>query len=125
MFSSSTQLPFPLKKDGYILSAVSSSNGPCENSKKPIFKNIKLKALVWSNSTVSLEDYDHKSGYPLTNNEFTNGLVSYNLNDHPGKIFRPLMKNRFLLMGTLNSNQSKNDNLIVIMIVTNAIIEVA
>lgn len=124
-FNSSTQLAFPLKNNGKIVSAGSSPNGPCDYPRNPIFKNIKLKALVWSDSIVSIEDYDPSSGYPMSNNEYNNGFVSYNWSDHPARLLRPMMKDRFLVMGTLNSNQSKGDNLLVIMIVKRVVIDVA
>lgn len=120
-----TQMGFPIKANGKILSAGSSLNGPCENPKHAEFKNIKLKALVWTDSTIAIKDYDPQSGFPLTEDKFPNGFVSYSSNDHPAKIFRPTSANRFVVMGTVGGNQNKNDHLLVTLVIDRARMEFA
>ncbi len=124
-FDPITQMAFPIKKDGTILTAGSSPSGPCENPRLPIFKDVQLKALVWTDSTASIQDYDPKTGTPLTQDQYGNGLVTYAYDEHPANIFRPNVPDRFMLIGTARTPGNTTDNLVVIMTFNKGNIEFA
>lgn len=124
-FNAATQLAFPIKNNGEILSAGSSPQGPCDNPKLPIFKDIQLKALVWTDSTIAIKNYDTQTGTPLTDTHFPNGFVTYQYTEHPAKLKRPLDADRFLVMGTFGMDTLKADNQLVILIVNRAGLEFA
>lgn len=124
-FDPSTQMAFPIKKDGAILTAGSSPSGPCENPRLPIFKEVQLKALVWTDSMASIQNYDPKTGMPLTQDQYSNGLVTYAYDEHPANIFRPNVPDRFMLIGTARTPGNMADNLVVIMTFNKGNIELA
>ena len=124
-FDPSTQMAFPIKKDGAILTAGSSSSGPCENPRLPIFKEVQLKALVWADSGVSIQNYDPKTGIPLTQDQYSDGLVTYAYDEHPANIFRPNVPDRFMLIGTARTPGNTADNLVVILTFNKGNIEFA
>ena len=124
-FDATTQMAFPVKNEGKIATSGSSPNGPCVTPKYDIFKKITLKALVWTDSTVEIKDYDPKTGTSLTNDAYKNGLVTYSYNEHPVNLLRPLSVDKFLVMGTFNSEQTGADNMLVILTVNKMRIEFA
>jgi hypothetical protein len=124
-FDPITQMAFPIKKDGAILTAGSSPSGPCENPRLPIFKEMQLKALVWTDSSVAIQNYDPKTGIPLTQEQYSNGLVTYAYDEHPANIFRPNVPDRFMLIGTARTPGNAADNLVVIMTFNKGNIEFA
>lgn len=124
-FDPITQMAFPIKKDGVILTAGSSPSGPCENPRLPIFKEMQLKALVWTDSSVAIQNYDLTTGTPLTQEQYSNGLVTYAYDEHPANIFRPNVPDRFMLLGTARTPENTADNLVVIMTFNKGNIELA
>lgn len=122
----STPLSFPLKDSGKIVIAGSSSNGPHLKQTTPFYKSISLKALVWNDSMVTIKNYDTKTGFPLTEDSFINGFVSYSYDEHPAIFLRPTqLIDKYIVVGTFSSNGSKEDNSLAILSVTVADIKVA
>ena len=114
-----TQLSFPMKKDGQVLTGGSSPFGPFSKPNDKYFKNITLKSLVWNDKDIEIKNYNTETGYPLTDSVWTNGLVSYNYLDHPANLYRPAQANRFHLVSTIKDAQS-NRNFLLILTSTDA-----
>jgi hypothetical protein len=95
-----TELSFPLKRDGKILTGGSSVYGPCQNPADDRYKKVTLKALVWNNHAINVVDYDHSTGGVLNDPSFPNGLVTYDYRDHPANILSGDPVGRYQLLGT-------------------------
>jgi hypothetical protein len=102
-YGDSTQLAFPIKVNGIIQSSGSSPNGPQNAPKIAYYKNTTLKALVWNDTMVSIQNYNPKTGHPLTDNSVKNALVSYDYKDHPAIILRKDPANRYHVLGTIKN----------------------
>ena len=103
-YGDSTQIAFPLKINGTFLTTGSSPFGPQKHPKKDYYKTTTLKALVWNETTISIKDYDTKTGAPLTNPDVKNALVSYDYRDHPAKALYADTPNRYHVLGTKNNH---------------------
>jgi hypothetical protein len=103
-YGDSTQIAFPLKINGKIVTTGSSPYGPQRNPKKEYYKNTTLKALVWNETTVSIENYNTETGEPLTDQKIKNALVSYDYKDHPAKALYGDTPNRYHVLGTKNNH---------------------
>lgn len=103
-YGDSTQLAFPMKINGKFLSTGSSPFGPQKTPKKDYYKTTILKALVWNETTISIKDYDTKTGAPLTDSDVKNALVSYDYKDHPAKALYGDTPNRYHVLGTKNNH---------------------
>ena len=114
-----TQLSFPIKKEGKILTGGSSPFGPIETPNHAYYKKITLKALIWNDIDVQIKDYVVKTGFPLIDSTWKNGLVSYAYLDHPAQLFRPGSRNRYHLISTSKIDDA-NQNVLVILTSDNA-----
>ncbi|MBD1920747.1 hypothetical protein H6F77_06570 [Microcoleus sp. FACHB-831] len=124
-YKASTQLAFPLKVNGQLITAGSSPYGPFSGAANDYYKNIKLKALVWNDNTAYITDYDPKSGFPLTKPSVKNALVSYRYSDHPAKILGKDQANKYHVIGTLNKDKTPGDELILILTVNKTTLDEA
>jgi hypothetical protein len=94
-----TELSFPIKRTGLVLTGGSSPYGPCEYPKDDRYKKVTLKALVWNDQAVKIVDYDHKTGGVLNDQAFSDGLVTYNYVDHPANVLAGDPVGQYQLMG--------------------------
>lgn len=124
-YQSSSQLSFPIKLNGTVITGGSSPYGPIAKPKDGFYSNIRLKALVWDDKSAYITDYNPATGKPLDHKTVKNAIVSYQYSDHPAKIFGGNQKNRYHLMGTLDKDGIKGDELLLIMTVNRATIDEA
>lgn len=109
-YADSTQLSFPIKVNGKILTGGSSPYGPNQNPKHDYYKNAKLLALVFNTNSAKIITYGTSEKNVFQNDDIQNGLVSYNYKEHPAVIFQNNKVTRFLLVGTLHDKSQKNEN---------------
>jgi hypothetical protein len=102
-YDDSTQLAFPIKINGDFVTAGSSPNGPQAKPKLSYYKNTTLKAFVWDDSTAAIQDYNVKTGYPLSDEKIKNAVVSYDYKDHPAKAIYDDPANRYHVLGVINN----------------------
>lgn len=124
-YQSSSQLSFPIKLNGTIITGGSSPYGPIAKPKDGFYTNIRLKALVWDDNSAYITDYNPNTGKPLNDTTVQNAIVSYEYNDHPAKVFGGNQKNRYHLIGTLDKDGISGDELLMIMTVNRATIDEA
>ncbi|MEA5551586.1 hypothetical protein VB713_11445 [Anabaena cylindrica UHCC 0172] len=124
-YKSSTQLAFPVKLNGQVITAGSSPYGPFMKAANDYYKNIKLKALVWNNKNAYITDYEPKSGYPLNQQNVKNAIVTYKYNDHPAKVLGKNPANKYHVIGTLNNDGVPGNELILILTVNQATLDEA
>lgn len=101
-----TELSFPIKRAGKILTGGSSPYGPRLHPADPRYKNVKLKALVWNDRAIKIVDYDHTTGGVLNDTDFPDGLVTYDYRDHPANVLAGDPVGRYQLLGISKSSQS-------------------
>ncbi|MHC5596231.1 MAG: hypothetical protein ACYTXC_09785 [Nostoc sp.] len=124
-YKSSTQLAFPIKLNGQVITAGSSPYGPFSKAATDYYKNIKLKALVWNNKSAYITDYQPEFGYPLNKQSVQNAIVSYSYNDHPAKVLGKNPANKYHVIGTLSKDNARGDELILIVTVNQATLDEA
>ena len=123
-YDPATELSFPIKRDGKIITGGSSPYGPCANPADDRYKIVTLKALVWNERAIQIVDYDHKTGGILNNEAFPNGLVSYDYKDHPANILAGDPVGQYQLMGTFPTRDGGlPDVLFVLTIVKGRMVE--
>lgn len=116
-YKSSTELAFPVKLNGQVITAGSSPYGPFNAAINDYYKNIKLKALVWNKNSAYITDYEPESGYPLNKQRVKNAIVTYQYSDHPAKVLFKNQANKYHVIGTLNKDNIPGDELIFILTV--------
>jgi hypothetical protein len=124
-YQSSTQLSFPIKLNGVVISGGTSPYGPIKQPKDKYYSNIHLKALVWNNKQAYITDYDQVSGAPLNQNAVKNAIVTYRYSDHPAKVLAQNQANKYQVIGTLDKDGVKGDELLLIMTVKKATLDEA
>lgn len=124
-YQSSSQLSFPIKLNGKVITGGSSPYGPIAQPKDKFYRNITLKALVWDEKQVYITDYNPATGAPLSDKSVKNAIATYQYSDHPAKVFGGNQKNRYHLIGTLNKDNIKGDELLLIVTVNRATIDEA
>lgn len=124
-YQSSSQLSFPIKLNGRVITGGSSPYGPIAQPKDKFYRNIRLKALVWDDDAGYITDYNPATGAPLSDRSVKNAIVSYQYSDHPAKVFGGNQKNRYHLIGTLDKDGISGDELLLIMTVNRATIDEA
>ncbi len=124
-YQSSSQLSFPIKLNGTVITGGSSPYGPIAKPKDKFYSNIKLKALVWDDNSAYITDYNPSTGEPLSDNSVKNAIATYQYSDHPAKVFGGNQKNRYHLMATLDKDGIKGDELLLIITVNRATIDEA
>ncbi|QKQ75783.1 phosphodiester glycosidase family protein [Nostoc sp. TCL240-02] len=124
-YESSTQLSFPIKLNGVVISGGNSPYGPIKEPKDKYYSNIRLKALVWDNKQASITDYNQVSGAPLNQKAVKNAIVTYRYSDHPAKVLAQNQANKYQIIGTLDKDGVKGDELLLIMTVKKATLDEA
>ncbi|MCP2728482.1 hypothetical protein NJ959_08335 [Symplocastrum sp. BBK-W-15] len=124
-YQSSSQLSFPIKLNGTVITGGSSPYGPIAQPKDKFYRNIHLKALVWDDNSAYITDYNPATGAPLSDRSVKNAIVSYQYSDHPAKVFGGNQKNRYHLISTLDKDGINGDELLLIMTVNKATIDEA
>jgi hypothetical protein len=106
-YDASTQLSFPLKGNGNLLTGGSSPYGPIENPAHPRYRDIQLLALTWDNQgQASLSPYSPVTGNPLSDKTISNAIVSYRYQDHPSILLGGNPSNRYHVIGTYHSTST-------------------
>ncbi|MBN3927484.1 hypothetical protein [Nostoc sp. NMS4] len=124
-YQSSTQLSFPIKLNGVVITGGTSPYGPIKEPKDKYYRNIRLKALVWDEKQAYITDYNPASGTPLNQKRVKNAIATYLYSDHPAKVLAQNQANKYQLIGTLNKDGVKGDELLLIMTVNKATLDEA
>ncbi|WP_414572695.1 hypothetical protein [Nostoc sp. CCY 9925] len=124
-YQPSTQLSFPIKLNGVVISGGNSPYGPVKEPKDKYYSNIRLKALVWDDKQAYITNYDQVSGAPLNQKAVKNAIVTYRYSDHPAKVLAQNQVNKYQVIGTLNKDGVKGDELLLIMTVNQATLDEA
>jgi hypothetical protein len=119
-YKSSSQLSFPVKLNGKVISAGNSPYGPVRKPADKYYSNIRLKALVWDEKQAYIADYNPTTGFPLNQKNVQNAIVTYKYSDHPSKVLAKNQVNKFHVLGTLNKDRIKGDELLLIVTVNRA-----
>ncbi|MGB8703060.1 MAG: hypothetical protein WCD18_26890, partial [Thermosynechococcaceae cyanobacterium] len=91
----------------------------------PYYRTVRLKALIWDDQQVAIQDYDPKTGSPLNQATVQDALVSYLYSDHPAHVFSPKAVNRYHLLGTLNQDGQGGDETLAIITINRGTLEEA
>ncbi|MFN6534762.1 MAG: hypothetical protein RM021_000115 [Nostoc sp. EkiNYC01] len=124
-YQSSSQLSFPIKLNGVVISGGNSPYGPVKKPKDKYYSNIRLKALVWDEKQAYITNYDQVSGAPLNQKAVKNAIVTYQYSDHPAKVLAQNLVNKYQVIGTLNKDGVKGDELLLIMTVNQTTLDEA
>lgn len=122
-YNDSTQLAFPIKIDGKVLTGGSSPYGPCDSPMHAYYKKAQLKALVINRESAAIMNYHHQAGYPLNLWSVKNALVTYSYKDHPANLLANNPVNRYHVIGTLNNDNIPGDELLLILTVNKTTLE--
>jgi hypothetical protein len=82
-YEEATELTFPVKAAGRLVTGGSSRWGPCAAPADPRWAGVKLRALVWDAERCAIHDHDPASHASLG---LADGLVSYAWRDHPAAV---------------------------------------
>jgi hypothetical protein len=119
-----TELSFPIKQAGRVITGGSSPYGPRANPADPRYKNVRLKALVWNDRTIQVVDYDHLTGGILNDPTFPDGLVTYDYKDHPANVLAGDPVGQYQLLGTFATRDGGlPDVLFVLTIIKGRMVE--
>jgi hypothetical protein len=121
----SSQLSFPVKVNGQIVTAGNSPYGPIKQPKDEFHQTVRLKALVWNEKEVYITDYTPETGKPLSDREVQNAVVTYLYSDHPAKVLANNPINRYHVIGTLNKDGTDGDESLAILTVNRATLDEA
>ncbi|MFN6466020.1 MAG: phosphodiester glycosidase family protein [Nostoc sp. DedVER02] len=124
-YQSSSQLSFPIKLNGVVITGGTSPYGPIKEPKDKYYSNIRLKTLVWDNKQAYITDYNQASGSPLNQNGVKNAIVTYSYSDHPAKVLAQNQVNKYQVIGTLDKDGLKGNELLLIMTVKQATLDEA
>ncbi|MBX9259203.1 hypothetical protein H1Q63_35675 [Desmonostoc muscorum CCALA 125] len=124
-YQSSSELSFPIKLNGVVISGGTSPYGPVKEPKDKYYSNIRLKALVWDDRQAYITNYDQVSGAPLNQKAVKNAIVTYQYSDHPAKVLARNQVNKYQVIGTLNKDGVKGDELLLIMTVNQTTLDEA
>ncbi|MDZ8189435.1 MAG: hypothetical protein RMX96_31935 [Nostoc sp. ChiSLP02] len=124
-YQSSTQLSFPIKLNGVVITGGSSPYGPIAQPKDKYYSHIRLKALVWDDKQAYITNYDQVSGAPLNQKAVKNAIVTYKYSDHPAKVLAQNQVNKYQVIGTLNKDGVPGDELLLIVTVNQATLDEA
>lgn len=113
-YQKSTRLSFPLKLNGTVITTGSSPYGPIPKPADPYYRNIQLKALIWSNTKATIAPYNPANGSPLNQASVQNALVSYRYKDHPAYALAGDPANRYHVLGILNPTDAGKTNRLLI-----------
>lgn len=124
-YKSSTQLSFPIKLNGKVISAGNSPYGPISQPMDAFYSKVRLKALVWDDKQAYITDYDPTTGAPLNERGVQNAMVTYKYSDHPAKVLAQNQANRYHVIGTLDFDGIRGDELLLIVTVNQATLDKA
>ena len=124
-YKPSTQVSFPVKLNGKVVTAGSSPYGPVRKPATTYYRNIRLKALVWDDYGAYITDYNPTTGAPLNKPIVKNAIVTYAAIDHPAKVLGRNQVNRYHVIGTLDKDGKKGDELVLILTVNRATLDEA
>ncbi len=124
-FKSSSQLSFPVKLNGKVITGGNSPYGPIRQPKDPRYANIRLKALVWDDQKAYIFNYNPATGASLNSKSVQNAIVTYQYTDHPAKIIGKNPANKYHVVGTLNKDGIPGDELLLIVTVNQATLDEA
>jgi hypothetical protein len=99
-YDAETELSFPIKRAGRILTGGSSPYGPIKAPKDARYKSVVLKAMFWNDATIGITDYDPVTGGVLNDPRYPDALVSYDYKDHPATILAGDPVGKYQLMAT-------------------------
>jgi hypothetical protein len=113
-YERSTRLSFPIKLNGKVVTTGSSPYGPIQKPADAYYRNIQLKTLTWNDTQASVLDYNLASGYPLSQSNIANAVVSYAYQDHPAYALAGDPVNRYHVLGVLQKEQNPQANRLLI-----------
>jgi len=103
-YQPSTQLSFPVKAGGVLLSAGSSPYGPVPQAKHPYYRMVSLRVLSWDEHRVSIGRYSPATGAPLDDPGTRDALVTYRYTDHPSYALDADPPNRYQVLGVVGTD---------------------
>ncbi|TAG96693.1 MAG: hypothetical protein EAZ09_10555 [Oscillatoriales cyanobacterium] len=124
-YKRSTQLSFPIKFNGQVITGGNGTYGPVKKPKDGRYKNVRLKALVWNDREAYITNYEPKTGKPLNQKEVQNAVVTYEYKHHPAKLLSKNPANRYHVIGTLDKDGRKGNELLAIITVNEATLDLA
>ncbi|MEG4014762.1 MULTISPECIES: hypothetical protein [unclassified Microcoleus] len=124
-YQRSTQLSFPVKFNGQVITGGNSIYGPVKKPKDGLYKNVRLKALVWNDREAYITNYEPQTGTPLNQKEVQNAVVTYEYKHHPAKLLSKNPANRYHVIGTLDKDGRKGNELLAIITVNEATLDAA
>ncbi|AFZ28193.1 hypothetical protein Cylst_6233 [Cylindrospermum stagnale PCC 7417] len=124
-YQSSTQLSFPIKLNGVVITGGNSPYGPIKQPQDKYYSTVRLKALVWDDKQAYITDYDPVNGAPLNQKSVRNAIVSYRYSDHPAKVLAQNQANKYQVMGTLNKDGIPGDELLLMITVNKSTLDEA
>lgn len=124
-YQSSTQLSFPIKFNGVVISGGNSPYGPVKEPKHEFYRTIRLKALVWDEKQAYITDYDPVSGAPLNQKQVKNAIVSYKYSHHPAKVLAKNQVNKYQVIGTRDQDGNQGNEQLLIMTVNQTTLDEA
>lgn len=114
-YKTSTQLSFPIKLNGQVITGGNSPYGPIDQPINSYYSTIRLKALVWDDKRVYITNYDPTTNAPLNETSVQNAIISYQYSDHPAKVLGQNQANKYHVIGTLNKDGIAGDELLLIV----------
>jgi len=124
-YKRSTQLSFPIKFNGQVITGGNGIYGPVKKPKDGQYKNVRLKALVWNDREAYITNYEPQTGKPLNQKEVQNAVVTYEYKHHPAKLISKNPANRYHVIGTLDKDGRKGNELLAIITVNEATLDAA
>ncbi|MBH8560797.1 hypothetical protein I8748_01040 [Nostoc sp. CENA67] len=124
-YQSSTQLSFPIKLNDIVITGGNSPYGPVRQPKNQNYRIVRLKALVWDDKQAYITDYNPVTGAPLNQKNVKNAIVTYKYSDHPAKVLAQNPANKYQVIGTLDKDGVKGNELLLIMTVNSATLDEA
>jgi hypothetical protein len=104
-YQPSTQLSFPVKTAGALVSAGSSPYGPVPTARDPYYRMVSLRVLSWDEHQVSIGRYSTATGAPLNDPSVRDALVTYSYLDHPSYALGDDPPNRYQLLGVVGKDR--------------------
>jgi hypothetical protein len=98
-YESSTQLSFPVKAGGVVVSAGSSPYGPVVGARHPYYRMVSLRVLSWDEHQARIGRYSTATGAPLNAPETRDALVTYLYTDHPAYALDADPADRYQVLG--------------------------
>lgn len=124
-YERSTQLSFPIKFNGQVITGGNGIYGPVKKPKDGQYKNVRLKALVWNDREAYITNYEPQTGKPLNQKEVQNAVVTYEYKHHPAKLISKNPANRYHVIGTLDKDGRKGNELLAIITVNEVTLDAA